>query len=106
MHTHSVMAQKRQPPDLKDLTNELADLTWGQVKKLALQLGVKKASLDKIEEDRQKSDDRKMDAMERWLRQDLKASWEKIVEALNSKAFQGEMNTLAESIQAKYCTGT
>ena len=61
--THIVMARK-QPPDRKDLTNELADLVLGEVKKLALQLGVKNASFNIIEEDWKKADDRKMVAME------------------------------------------
>jgi len=98
-----VMARK-QPPDLRDIANEFAEMSWGEVKKLALQLGVKKSSLNTIEEDRQKSDDRKLDAMEQWLKQDSNASWEKIVDALNSKALQ--RNNLADSIREKYCAGT
>jgi len=95
--TH-IMAGK-QRPELKDMMNALADLSWEEFTALALQLDVKKATLDKIEEDKKRAEGRKLEAMDQWLKQDVDASWEKIVDALETV----KMNTLAGSVRAKYC---
>ena len=96
--THIIMARK-QRPELKDMMNELADLSWEEFTALALQLDVKKATLDKIEDDKKRVEGRKLEAMDQWLKQDVDASWEKIVDALETV----KMNTLAGSVRAKYC---
>ena len=90
---------RKQRPELKDMMNELTDLSWEEFTALALQLDVKKATLDKIEDDKKKVDGRKLEAMDKWLKQDVDASWEKIVDALETV----KMNTLAGSVRAKYC---
>lgn len=90
----------KQRPELKDMVNELEELSWEEFTALALQLDVKKATLDKIEEDKRKAEGRKLEAMDRWLKQDVDASWEKIVDALKTL----KMNALAESVRAKYCS--
>lgn len=79
--------------------NALANMTWEEFVTLALQLGVKKATLDMIEEDKKKTQSRKLEAMDQWLKQDVNASWETIVDALKTL----ELNALADSVRATYC---
>ena len=86
-------------PQLGDLAVELDELTWSEVVKMAIQLGMDFAILQKIAED--KSDSiRLLASMDTWLKTDPKASWLKVVKALRAI----KSNVLAASIERKYCS--
>ena len=86
------------PPELADLCNELADVSLGQVKKLVVQLGVHSSKCDDV--DYYPVPERKPQLLGMWLREDIHATWSKLVNALKNPAV-GE-HTLAVNIQAKY----
>ena len=87
-------------PKLADLSNELADVSLGQVKKLVVQLGVQSGKCNDV--DYYPVPERKTQLLDMWLRGDIHATWSKLVNALKNPAV-GE-HTLALKIQAKYCS--
>ena len=96
------MAERRrnQPPELRDLDVVLDSVSWGDAKRLALRLGVSSSKLEDIEMQSPRASDRKLEAMNDWLKRDVNASWEKFVETLRSLG----MNPLARDVEEKYCT--
>ena len=69
-------------PNLGKLALWLKDLTWSEVKLMALQLCIDFDTLRRIEEDKKEASDRLLCAMDTWLKSDTEASWKKVVEAL------------------------
>ena len=86
-------------PELKDLQQELKDLTWAEVKLVALHLGLDFPKLKQIEEQCSELSDRVLEAMDTWLNSDPEASWEKVVRALDDNS----KTVLAQEIEEKYC---
>ena len=86
-------------PDLRDLQVVLNKLTWAEVVKMAVGLGVEYSELEKIEEKRSDIGLRLLDAMNLWLSTDLKATWGKVVKALS----EIKKIVLAKEIEDKYC---
>ena len=70
-------------PKLADLSNELGDLTWSEIKSLAVQLEIDYNKLLKIEEQTNQATDRMHQALNIWLKKDPNASWEKVINALD-----------------------
>ena len=62
-------------------------------------LSVSGSKLEEIEMQIPRASDRKLEAMNIWLKRDLNASWEKFVETLRSL----RMNPLAHDAEGKYC---
>ena len=87
------MASERKP-DLRELTKELRDLTWAEVKAMTIQLGMQGSDLQKIEKSYNDDSERFMNAMNLWLERDTEASWKAVAEAL--RAIQ--KNNLAKKI--------
>jgi len=86
-------------PDMQSLSNALKDVSnWHQ---LGIQLGIPTSELRKIEEEYQRADRRKTEALDTWLHQTPSASWSDVVSALQQ---MGE-NTVAESVCQKYIRG-
>lgn len=83
------------------LVSELQNLSWGDVKCMAIHLNcMDLAVLDKIEEDHPTdSNQRVMYAMKEWLQRDTVASWKNIVGGLR----EINKNALATEIERKYC---
>ena len=69
---------------LSQLARELDELSWAEVKAMAIQLDMEFSTLRKIEERNKAISDCFLHAMDMWLNTDPKASWEKIVKALNA----------------------
>ena len=88
----------RQPLSAVGLINELSDLSWSDVKLLALQLKVKPNVLDDIGND-YRGDDRKIQAMQAWLNNEPDASWESVVTALQKM----RLGSKADEIASKHC---
>ena len=68
---------------MADLSNELRDLTWSDIKDLAVQLKIDFNKLLNIEGQTDQPTDRMHRALNIWLEKDSNASWEKIINALN-----------------------
>ena len=85
-----------QPLSVVAVINDLSDLSWSDIKLLALQLKVKLNTLEDIGND-YKGDDRKVQAIQAWLNNDPDASWEMIVEALQRMG----MSAVADDIASK-----
>ena len=88
-------------PELPDLDSALADLPWSDVKRMAIHLhrSLTLSILDQIQEDRSRTAERRIYSMELWLKNDLKASWAKVVEALRKT----EQSHLANKLESQYC---
>ena len=84
-------------PKLQELALEIDKLSWSEVKVMAIQLGMDYKTLSNISEKHDISD-RINCAMYTWLETDPKASWKKIVKALNNT----HKIVLAEEIEKKY----
>lgn len=85
------------PLSTKEVLNAISTLTWQDTKLLAIQLEVSVSVLSDIGSD-YSGEERKVQAIEIWLRNDINASWEKIVAALK----EIKMMVLAEQIAVKY----
>lgn len=85
-------------PKLRELALELEDLSWSEVKSMAIQLDMEFTTLKRIEERNSEISDRVLSAMETWLKTDTKASWRRIIRALNAI----RLNVLAEEIERKH----
>ena len=86
-------------PDFRDLQVMLNELTWAEVMKMAVGLGVDYSELRKIEEKRSDIGLRLLDAMNLWLTTDSRATWGRVVKALRDI----KKILLAEKIEDKYC---
>ena len=89
-------------PNLRELALGMDQLSWAEVKSMAVQLDMGFATLKRIEERNQEISDRINSTMETWLETDSKASWKKIVTALNAI----HKNVLAKDIEKKYVKAT
>ena len=86
-------------PKLADLSNELGDLTWSEIKSLAVQLDIDFNELLKIEEQTDQATDRMHRALNIWLQKDPNASWEKVINALDR--VKGK-DVLIQKLKEKY----
>ena len=85
-------------PKLRELALELDELSWAEVKAMAIQLDMKFKKLKNIESENKETSDLILNAMEAWLETDPNASWKKIVKALSAT----DKNALAESIKKNH----
>ena len=72
------------PPNLADLSNELANLSIGTLKELVVQLGVHRRSCDDV--DYYPVQERRLKLLDAWLTVDESATWSKLIDALNKPA--------------------
>ena len=88
-------------PQLAALDSALAHLPWSDVKRMAIHLhhSLTLSVLDQIGEDRSTAAERRMYCMEQWMKNDLDASWVKLVTALR----EINHNHLAQDLEARYC---
>ena len=89
-------------PKLSQLSLELSSLSWAEIQSVAVQLDMDYDQLIKIEEHTQQIDQRLHRAMNTWLKTDQKASWKKVVTALEAC----NKNVLAKHVRQKYCTAS
>ena len=87
-----------QKPQLRELTQALQDLTWSEVKHMAIQLEMEYSKLKQIEERNVEMTDRLLSTMNTWLDNDKSATWDKIIKAL----YDIERNVLANEIE-RHC---
>ncbi|CAI8045033.1 hypothetical protein GBAR_LOCUS24922 [Geodia barretti] len=87
------------PKFMADLSNELGDLTWSEIKSLAVQLEIDYNELLKIEEQTNQATDRMHRALNIWLEKDPNASWEKVINALDR--VKGK-DVLIQKLKEKY----
>ena len=87
-------------PELHQLALELDDLTWMDVKSMAVLLGVRYAKLEQIECDKMDHSSRRFSAMDTWLKTDPGASWKKVISALTAI----NKNVSALELEKKYPT--
>ena len=79
------MAARFQQLELRDVVSSLSSVSWDDLKRVLLDLGVPKNKLDDIEATYPTSvSSRRMSALDCWLQMDVGASWERLVGALNS----------------------
>ena len=88
-------------PQLRDLTRELKDVAWSDLRALCIQLGVEYAVLENIEHEKSRVSDRLSAAMNAWLTTKA-ASWKKVVRALKSI----RQNVLAKKIEQSWVLET
>lgn len=93
----SVMSDRK--PRLKEIALQFRDLTWSEVKSLAIQLDVKYSKLKQIEDGHRDHNTRLYEAMDTWLEKDPDATWAKLIEALKSI----EKNMLASQLEKRFC---
>ena len=86
-------------PKLSQLALALKDLTWSEVKAMAVQLEIDYSKLEQIQQQNSELSDRLHSAMNSWLKSDPNASWAKIVRALKAIS----KNVLASELEQKYC---
>jgi hypothetical protein len=87
------------PKFMADLSKELGDLTWSEIKSLAVQLEIDYNKLLKIEEQTNQATDRMHQALNIWLKKDPNASWEKVINALDR--VKGK-DVLIKTLKEKY----
>ena len=75
------------------------ELSWSEIRQFVTFLNVKASLLKDIEEQRQNPEDRKTDALNAWLSDDVKASWKRVISVL--KAIN--KGVLAKTIEEKLC---
>lgn len=85
---------------MSQLARALDKLTWVDVKRMAVQLGMDYSELEQIQEGRSAVKDYILNAMDTWLNSDQSASWRKLVNAL--KAIN--KTVLAEDLEKEYCS--
>ena len=86
-------------PKLSELSQELNELTWAEVKSMSVQLDMDYDELRKIEEQSSQFTNHLHSSMNLWLKTDKNASWIKIVKALEACG----KTVLADDIKEKYC---
>ena len=85
---------------LKDVAVELGELTWKDVKLVAVHLNhMSWATLEEIENSSSVGKERINRTIDTWLRSDLDASWAEIVSALRAE----KQNVIAERLRLRYC---
>ena len=85
------------------MSNHLASV-W-RYYPLGIQLGVPYAELKKIECDYQRTDDRMLHMISKWLRIDEQPSWSKVVRALVVINERYVARTIAEKYGNNFCYG-
>ena len=79
------MAARFQRLELRDVVSSLSSVSWDNLKRVLLDLGLPKNKLDDMEATYPTSvSSRRMSALDCWLQMDIGASWKKLVESLNS----------------------
>ena len=74
---------------MQKLNSDLSSLSWDVLKQVVLHLGVPKHRIDDVEAMHPTSvSDRRISALDSWLQMDIQASWDKVVEALQSCGLQ------------------
>ena len=86
-------------PKLSQLALVLNDLTWSEVRAMAVQLEMDYSKLEQIQQQNPELSDRLLCSMDSWLKSDPNASWAKIVRALEAIS----KNVLASELEQKYC---
>jgi hypothetical protein len=86
-------------PALGDLAVDLDELTWAELSKLAVLLGMEFSALMQIAGQHADINSRLLATMDLWLKSDCGASWGRVVEAL--KAIKKIV--LAKAVEDKYC---
>lgn len=100
-YLHKIMAARIKPQDLRHVDAALNQLSWDNVRQVALRLGVPQNRLSDIEmENPTSTSGRKLRAMDCWLQSDIEASWEKLVDILKSLS----ITSTAQEIEEKYCS--
>ena len=85
---------------LKDVAVALGELTWKDVKLVAVHLNhMSWATLEEIENSSSLGKERVIRAIDTWKRKDVDASWAQLVSALRAE----KQNAVAEKIRARYC---
>ena len=84
-------------PELRELMKELESLSWDEVKRLAIELGLNHEDLRGIERYDDDKHQRLSDAMRLWLMRDTAASWKAVVEALRAIHRDDLANETAET---------
>lgn len=98
--TPPTMAARIRLEDLRHVDSALSELSWNDVRRVALQLGVPENKLADIEtENPTNVSGRKIKAMNCWLQSDLDASWEKLVDILKNLS----LTATAQKIEKKHC---
>ena len=78
---------------------ELRSLSWDEVKRLAIELGLNHEDLRGIERYDDDENERLSDAMRLWLMRDPEASWNAVVEALRVIHRHDLANKVAETFE-------
>ena len=86
-------------PELWELALALNTLSWSEVKLMAVQLRMEYFRLQHIEQQNTAVTDRLLSAMDMWLNNDARATWARIIKALNDT----DKSVLAKEIEQKYC---
>lgn len=82
--------------------NQLAEVSEWEL--LGSNLGIKKHKLNEIKEERRgKASHCRMDMLDYWLRSDVKASWLKLVQALEK--MEGEYAALCQTLRVNHGLG-
>ena len=89
-------------PTLRELALEMDQLSWAEVKSMAIHLDMDFTALTRIQEGSLDISDRINSTMQAWLKSDHAASWEKVVTALNAI----NKNVMSKEIKNKYIKGT
>ena len=85
---------------LKDVAVELGELTWKDVKLVAVHLNhMSWATLEEIENSSSVGKERVNRTIDTWLRSDVDASWAELVSALRAE----KQNVIAERLRVRYC---
>ena len=85
---------------LKDVAVELGELTWKDVKLVAVHLNhMSWATLEEIENSSSVGKERVNRTIDTWLRSDVDASWAELVSALRTE----KQNVIAERLRVRYC---
>ena len=85
---------------LKDVAVELGELTWKDVKLVAVHLNhMSWATLEEIENSFSVGKERVNRTIDTWLRSDVDASWAELVSALRAE----KQNVIAERLRLRYC---
>ena len=85
---------------LKDVAVELGELTWKDVKLVAVHLNhMSWATLEEIENSSSVGKERVNRTIDTWLRSDVDASWAELVSALRAE----KQNVIAERLRLRYC---
>ena len=86
-------------PELRELLKELESLSWDEVKRLAIELGLNHEDLWRIERYNDDENERFMNAMNLWLERDPEASWTAVVKALRAIHRDDLANKIVETFE-------